>query len=68
MTGERDGINIGIPVEWMVDPENPEKALGVTYEFSLTKERMTVWYTDDGKPARHATIITHSDRNVREGN
>lgn len=59
---EKNRINIGIPVQWMVDPENPEKALGVVYEFSRTGERKTVWYTPGGKPARNAKIITRAER------
>lgn len=62
MTEERKRINVGIPVQWMVDPENPEKALGVVYEFSETGERKTVWYTPGGKPARNAKIITRAER------
>jgi hypothetical protein len=57
MTDHRSRLNIGIPVEWMVDQGNPEKALGVVYEFSLTGERKTVWYTPDGKPTLNAIII-----------
>jgi hypothetical protein len=38
-------LDIGTPVEWMVDPDRHETILGVTYEFSQTAERKTVWYT-----------------------
>lgn len=59
---EKSRINVGIPVQWMVDPENPEIALGVVYEFSEKGERKTVWYTPGGKPARNAKIITRTER------
>jgi hypothetical protein len=44
-------INIGRPVEWMLDLQDPGQILGVTYLFSRSGERLTVWYTDDGLPA-----------------
>lgn len=40
-----DQIDIGRPVEWMIDPSRRGVILGVTYEFSRTGVRRTVWYT-----------------------
>lgn len=61
MSKERNGINIGNPVLWMVDPVNPGVALGVVYEFSVTGERLTVWYTEDGCPEPSAQVLTPED-------
>lgn len=67
MSDAESRINIGVPVEWMVDPENPTIALGVIYEFTVTKERKTAWYTPDGKPALHVRIITRDRVNKTDG-
>lgn len=37
-------LDIGRPVEWLLDPETRE-VLGVTYVFVQSDERRTVWYT-----------------------
>lgn len=50
--------NVGRPVEWMLDPDHREKILGVTYEFSHTGERKTVWYTQNKRRAKNALIVT----------
>jgi hypothetical protein len=50
-------IDIGKPVEWMVDPDRREKILGVTYEFSQTGERKTVWYTPNKRRAKVFVIV-----------
>jgi len=36
-------IDVGKPVEWMLDPDQRENVLGVTYEFCQTGFRKTVW-------------------------
>ena len=51
-------FDIGIPVEWMVDPDRRETILGVTYEFSQTGERKTVWYTANRRRAKGALVVT----------
>ena len=51
-------MDVGKPVEWMVDPEHREKILGVTYEFSQTGERKTVWYTPSKRRAKNALVLT----------
>ncbi|WP_156209368.1 hypothetical protein [Pseudorhodobacter wandonensis] len=51
-------IDVGKPVEWMVDPDQREKILGVTYEFSLTGERKTVWYTANKRRAKAFVTLT----------
>ncbi|PZQ95321.1 MAG: hypothetical protein DI533_19870 [Cereibacter sphaeroides] len=51
-------LDIGTPVEWMVDPDRPETILGVTYEFSLTGERKTVWYTPSKRRAKKALVLS----------
>jgi hypothetical protein len=51
------GLDIGRPVAWMVDPNRREEILGVTYEFSRTGERKTVWYTPNKrKPKVFVTV------------
>lgn len=57
MTEQRNRVNVGIPVQWMVDPADPETVLGVIYEFSLTKDKKTVWYTPDGRPLDNIRVI-----------
>ena len=51
-------FDIGTPVEWMVDPDQRETILGVTYEFSQTGERKTVWYTANRRRAKGALVVT----------
>jgi hypothetical protein len=51
-------FDIGTPVEWMVDPDQREKILGVTYEFSQTGERKTVWYTPNKRRAKKALVLS----------
>jgi hypothetical protein len=51
-------FDIGTPVEWMVDPDQREKILGVTYEFSQTGERKTVWYTPNTRRAKRFVVVT----------
>ena len=51
-------FDIGKPVEWMVDPDRRETILGVTYEFSQTGERKTVWYTRNKRRAKGALVVT----------
>lgn len=50
-------IDIGTPVEWMVDPDQRETIVGVTYEFSQTGERKTVWYTPNKRRAKKALVL-----------
>ena len=50
-------FDIGTPVEWMVDPDRRETILGVTYEFSQTGERKTVWYTPNKRRAKKALVL-----------
>ena len=51
-------FDIGTPVEWMVDPDQREKILGVTYEFSQSGERKTVWYTPNKRRAKKALVLS----------
>ena len=51
-------FDIGTPVEWMVDPDRRETILGVTYEFSQTGERKTVWYTPNKRRAKKALVLS----------
>ena len=51
-------FDIGTPVEWMVDPDRPETILGVTYEFSQTGERKTVWYTPNKRRAKKVLVVS----------
>lgn len=51
-------IDVGKPVEWMVDPDSRETILGVTYEFSQTGERKTVWYTRNKRRAKAVLVLT----------
>ena len=51
-------FDVGRPVEWMVDPDHREKILGVTYEFSQTGERKTVWYTPNKRRAKKALVLS----------
>ena len=51
-------LDIGTPVEWMVDPEQHKTILGVTYQFSQTGERKTVWYTPNKRRAKRFVVMT----------
>ena len=51
-------IDIGRPVEWMVDPERHDVVLGVTYEFTETGQRKTVWYTPNKRRAKACIVVT----------
>ena len=51
-------FDIGTPVEWMVDPDQREKILGVTYEFSQTGERKTVWYTPNKRRPKRFVVVS----------
>lgn len=51
-------IDVGKPVEWMVDPARYDIVLGVTYVFSETGERKTVWYTSNKRRPKSFTVIT----------
>ena len=51
-------FDIGTPVAWMVDPDQRETILGVTYEFSQTGERKTVWYTPNKRRAKKALVLS----------
>ena len=51
-------IDVGKPVEWMVDPDRHETILGVTYEFSQTGERKTVWYTPNKRRAKRFLVVS----------
>lgn len=50
-------LDVGRPVEWMVDPDHREKILGVTYAFSHTGERKTVWYTANKRRAKRFAVV-----------
>ena len=50
-------LDVGRPVEWMVDPDQRETILGVTYEFSHTGERKTVWYTANKRRPRKLAVV-----------
>ena len=51
-------IDVGKPVECMVDPESRATILGVTYEFSQTGERKTVWYTRNKRRAKAVLVLS----------
>ena len=55
-------FDIGTPVEWMVDPDRCETILAVTYEFSQTGERKTVWYTPNKRRAKKALVVSELTR------
>lgn len=50
-------LGVGTPVEWMIDPDQREKVLGATYEFSNTGERKTVWYTHNKRRAKSFVVV-----------
>lgn len=51
-------FDIGTPVEWMVDPDQRARILGVTYEFSQTGERKTVWYTPNKRRPKRFVVVS----------
>lgn len=51
-------LDIGRPVEWMVDPDRRDIVLGVTYAFSRTGIRRTVWYTPNKRRAKAFAIMS----------
>ena len=51
-------VDVGKPVEWMVDPDSRATILGVTYEFSQTGERKTVWYTPNKRRAKAVLVLS----------
>jgi len=51
-------LDIGTPVEWMVDPDQRARILGVTYEFSQTGERKTVWYTPNKRRPKRFVVVS----------
>ena len=50
-------LDVGKPVEWMVDPDRRETVLGVTYEFSQTGACKTVWYTPNKRRAKTYLVV-----------
>lgn len=52
------GIDVGRPVEWMVDPDRPDIVLGVTYQFTETGARRTVWYTPNKRRPKGFLTLT----------
>lgn len=59
-------FDIGKPVEWMVDPDQRETILGVTYEFSQTGERKTVWYTPNKRRMKKFAVVPVCPHNLPE--
>lgn len=54
-------LDIGRPVEWMLNPVTRE-LLGVTYAFAQSGERRSVWYTaNKRKPKDSLTVTNLSD-------
>ena len=51
-------FDIGTPVEWMVDPDQRARIPGVTYEFSQTGERKTVWYTPNKRRPKRFVVVS----------
>ena len=50
-------MDIGKPVEWMVDADRRTIILGVTYEFCQTGARKTVWYTPNKRRQKSCVIL-----------
>ncbi|TKD13570.1 hypothetical protein FBT96_19405 [Rhodobacter capsulatus] len=50
-------IDIGLPVEWMLDPHDQKVVLGVVYEFSQSKVRKIVWYTANKRRAKSFKVV-----------
>lgn len=55
---QAEELDIGKPVEWMFDPEDRQKIVGVTYAFTHSGERKTVWYTANKRRAKNAIVVT----------
>lgn len=55
--GDASRIDIGWPVEWMVDPDRHDLVLGVTYVFSQTGLRRTVWYTANKRRPKIFAVV-----------
>lgn len=55
---QAEELDIGKPVAWMLDPEDRQKIVGVTYAFSHSGERRTVWYTANKRRAKNAIVVT----------
>lgn len=53
--------DIGRPIEWLVDPEDRSVVLGVTYEFSVSGDRKTVWYTANKRRPKHFAAVAKLD-------
>jgi hypothetical protein len=51
-------VDIGHPVELLVDPDDHDVVLGVTYQFSVSGARKTVWYTANKRRPKHFAIVT----------
>lgn len=51
-------MDVGKPVEWMIDPNQRETILGVTYEFTQTGERKTVWYSPNKRRPKRFVVVT----------
>lgn len=54
---QHPAIEIGLPVEWMLDPHDQKTVLGVVYEFSQSKERKIVWYTANKRRAKRFKVV-----------
>lgn len=54
-------VDIGRPIEWLVDPEDRSVVLGVTYEFNVSGERKTVWYTANKRRPKHFAAVAQLD-------
>lgn len=50
-------LDVGRPVEWMVDPTT-HAVLGVTYAFSQSDERKSVWYTPNKRKPKSCVTVT----------
>ena len=56
--GDTSAIDIGRPVEYLVDPENPAILLGVTYLFTVSGIRRTVWHTRNKRRAKSFVVVS----------
>ena len=66
---QAEELDIGKPVEWMFDPEDRQKIVGVTYAFTHSGERKTVWYTANKRRAKNAIVVTElvaTERKAKE--
>ena len=50
-------VDIGRPVEWLLDPVTRD-VLGVTYVFTQSNERRTVWYTANKRKPKVSVAIS----------